>query len=180
MEEAQSVSRPATGRLILFDLRNVNQIARHLLIPDLDIRIVDPRAHNEALPISQIPNEVLEKIFHFCLDRQERHYQRRVFAAGCVYLRLTPYPEWLQITRVCSRWRRVALGYSRLWSTIACDSRKWFDLCIERLPPKQVIDVALRLSGDQVDQTTISSQIGRIRTLDIEVHSCYEMYSTDL
>ena len=117
----------------------------------------------------------MEKIFHFCLDRQERHYQRRVFAAGCVYLRLTPYPEWLQITRVCSRWRRVALGYSRLWSTIACDSRKWFDLCIERLPPKQVIDVALRLSGDQVDQTTISSQIGRIRTLDIEVHSCYEM-----
>ncbi|ETW85078.1 hypothetical protein HETIRDRAFT_414203 [Heterobasidion irregulare TC 32-1] len=150
MEEAQSVPRPATGQLILFDLRNVNQISRHLLTPDLDIRIVDPRAHNEALPISQTPNEVLERHFHFCLDRQERHHQRLVFAAGCVYLRLTPYPEWLQITRICSRWCRVALGYSRLWSTIASDSKQRFDLCIEKLPPKQVIDVALKITDNQV------------------------------
>ena len=168
-EEAQSAP-PAAD----LDLRDVDtgQIVQHPIISDLNFSTASLRAHNESLPISQFPNEMLENIFDFCLDGWEWQPRYRTIEYSYNHRTFTRlYPGWIQLTHICSRWRRVAIGYPRLWSTIVYDSKQWFDLCIKRLPPKQIIDVTLQISGDQVAQT-IFSQIGRIRTLDIEGSQC--------
>ncbi len=51
-----------------------------------------------------------------------------------VVLRRPRYaPNWIAITYVCQRWRAVALGFRKLWSTITPDlSPKWIAACLKR------------------------------------------------
>lgn len=42
------------------------QIAQHALVPADESTLAALRAHNETLPISHLPNELLEKIFDIC------------------------------------------------------------------------------------------------------------------
>ena len=124
-----------------------------LSTPPRDPTIIALLAHNEALPISRLPNEILENIFDICRDVWE---SRR--------LRLQP---WISITYVCSRWRGVALGYSRLWSTISLGTPEWAKLCIARSPSECCLDIRILIRSDLVGQEIISSQIGRIRVLEL-------------
>ena len=60
---------------------------------------------NAALPIVKLPTEVLAEIL--------LAYQTRLFDQW----RFVPY-RWLHILHICARWRQVALGCPRLWTTI--------------------------------------------------------------
>ncbi|ETW83634.1 hypothetical protein HETIRDRAFT_312301, partial [Heterobasidion irregulare TC 32-1] len=104
--------------------------------PHRDPTIIALQAYNEALPIFRFPNEILQIIFGICHDGWESPLLR--------------LPSWLSITYVCSRWRAVALGYSRLWSTISLSTPEWVQLCIARSPSKCCLDITLTIKDNLV------------------------------
>ncbi|KAI0091415.1 hypothetical protein BDY19DRAFT_930333 [Irpex rosettiformis] len=73
---------------------------------DLQEIIETNRNTNYLLPPVSLPPELLVKVFRYAV-RDNSGTPDQLF----------PYP-WLGITRVCHRWRQVALGAPELWRTI--------------------------------------------------------------
>lgn len=70
-------------------------------MPELELRI----KRNSLLPISRLPEEMMAKIF-LSLARlpQDRGPSKSW--------------DWLTLTKVCSQWRKIALGHASLWTEI--------------------------------------------------------------
>lgn len=87
---------------LLFSQNSVNVIDRH--ISELKAR------RNANLPVVRLPVEVIANIF-FLLARPPRDWTQWRNDDSDIW-------DWLEVTKVCRRWREVALGYAALWAEI--------------------------------------------------------------
>ena len=86
-------------------------------------------AYNAHAFIDKLPSEILERIFVLVQPQYDDFLPRW---PGLNAL------EWMVITRVCRRWRLIAISFSALWTTL--------DLCRDR--PADVGLAFLERSGD--------------------------------
>ncbi|KAJ7624784.1 hypothetical protein FB45DRAFT_836816 [Roridomyces roridus] len=73
------------------------------------------RSHNEKLPISRLPPEILADIFLILCE-----------AGGL------PDYSWTACSQVCAAWRAIALDTPVLWSHVIFSTSGWTRRCIER------------------------------------------------
>ncbi|KAJ6561064.1 hypothetical protein DFH09DRAFT_1364519 [Mycena vulgaris] len=73
---------------------------------------------NELAPIACLPPEILAQCFIECIPMSIR--------------KLHGDFSWLNVTRVSSRWRNVALACPELWSTVVCSRPTWMLVMLER------------------------------------------------
>jgi hypothetical protein len=76
---------------------------------------------NAVAPVSRLPPEILACIFVYCA---QRYYHESWDDTGV--------PEWVNVSYVCSRWRRVALNCPTLWSHMFVASPHWTDVSLIR------------------------------------------------
>ncbi|KAI0700251.1 hypothetical protein C8T65DRAFT_286394 [Cerioporus squamosus] len=78
---------------------------------------------NSFLPVNQLPNELLVKIFQLSAKHD--------WVYNC---RLRGDMIWVRLMLVCSYWREVACATPTLWRTIGIsgDAPDWLDLCVAR------------------------------------------------
>ena len=102
--------------------KSTNEVVRliDLQIADLleSIRVLHSR-RNDHLPISQLPVEILTKIFLLHQKNAPQSYTVQ---------RL----DWIGISHVSQRWREIALNFSGLWIHIPFDRPKWAKEMIAR------------------------------------------------
>ncbi|TFK23070.1 hypothetical protein FA15DRAFT_621556 [Coprinopsis marcescibilis] len=89
-------------------------------IAEFEQKIRDLRTQrNELSPISQLPAEIICRIFLFC---EQIMPWRGSNGQG----------HWFQLTQVCRYWRAVSLGCAQLWSHIYVNSSPWTKAMVER------------------------------------------------
>lgn len=65
-------------------------------------------------PVRRLPGDVLSELFLACIDEEILHKKNIDDSLGI------EEAPWV-LSRICSRWRRVAKSYPQLWSTICLD-----------------------------------------------------------
>ncbi|KAF9478752.1 hypothetical protein BDN70DRAFT_879558 [Pholiota conissans] len=73
---------------------------------------------NDYTPISQLPPEVLCRIFSFAQRNDDGQ--------------MLPYPEWTRLTHVIRRWRDVAINSSILWTEPHFGNIRWCEEAFRR------------------------------------------------
>jgi hypothetical protein len=107
----------------------------------------DKRDKNaQSSPVNRCPPEILRRIFFFC----------RPYAWSEL-----PLDKFMDLTRVCSLWRTLALGYPLLWNLVPCGSAT--DWLLERAGESTPLE--LRGLGDAVEERD------RKREIDLFSHS---------
>ncbi|KAJ6619894.1 hypothetical protein B0H10DRAFT_1128017 [Mycena sp. CBHHK59/15] len=110
--------------------------------------------HNDLAPVARLPPELLADIFVRCipLSRRELHTDL----------------SWLNITRVSSRWRSVALSCPDFWSTIVFSRPKWTPVMLSRSKMASlVIRIDLKKDHPDVLEPIILDNAHRLGTLDV-------------
>ncbi len=94
----------------------------HFLAGLCNQAIAGPRQHNTLVLACNLPEEVYRKIFILCAQVS--------VATKCS----TPDGtwSWVNISYVCSAWRRVSLGCQDLWRHIDFSHPKWYSITMER------------------------------------------------
>ncbi|KAI0041039.1 hypothetical protein FA95DRAFT_782941 [Auriscalpium vulgare] len=100
------------------------------------------RLHNSLIPISGLPNEILEKIFQLLFAQVPPDHESVWCIQAC--------------THVCNAWRRVALGYPALWTTISLPlpSEKWVSAMYARSQSSPLSVTATVGEDDSEDDST--------------------------
>ncbi|TFY56020.1 hypothetical protein EVG20_g9096 [Dentipellis fragilis] len=105
----------------------------------------DPKslAISTPSPIDQLPPEVLERVFLYCVDDASVAIADIRDHRWCFSTTKALY--WIRITYVCRRWRRIAIGYPMLWTHVpGLLSAKWITAFFQRSTPFPLdIDIAL-------------------------------------
>ncbi|KAI4520293.1 hypothetical protein K525DRAFT_204038 [Schizophyllum commune Loenen D] len=112
----------AIADLDLREVRDLDQKTRRIVA-------AVKSAYNAHASIDRFPNDILERIFLLVQPQYDDFLPRW---PGLNAL------EWMVITRVCRRWRLIAISFSALWTTL--------DLCRDR--PADVGLAFLERSGD--------------------------------
>jgi hypothetical protein len=119
---------------------------------------VDKRDKNAQALVNRCPPEILRRIFFFC----------RPYAWSEL-----PLKKFMDLTRVCSLWRTLALGYPLLWNLVPCGSAT--DWLLERAGGSTPLE--LRGLGDAVEERDRQQEIdlfshsARIQALSIDFGS---------
>jgi hypothetical protein len=114
----------------------------------------DKRDKNAHAIVNRCPPEILRRIFFFC----------RPYAWSEL-----PLEKFMHLTRVCSLWRTLALGYPFLWNLVPCGSAT--DWLLERAGESTPLE--LRDIGDAVEERDRKQEIdlfshsARIQALSI-------------
>lgn len=127
---------------------------------DLQISIIALRSVRNALaPIHALPDEILVHIFQLIAPEDPRQ----------VSLRISLY--WMYVTRVCSRWRNVAMGASTLWTFL--DMRAGVRLVSEfikrsKIAPLDFFMNSTAASVETVEQAmrVVKPHFGRVRRFE--------------
>ena len=119
-----------------------------------------------ASPLFYFPVELMKMIFTCCTEIADKHYAS---------------PPWIAITRVCRRWRAVALDHHPLWTSITSKLKLgWAKAFLERSEPlsvnvsfithaKSCHDVSPSLR----ELIALLSNCTRLRSLFIFAHSSF-------
>ncbi|KDQ51122.1 hypothetical protein JAAARDRAFT_199344 [Jaapia argillacea MUCL 33604] len=91
------------------------------------------RRYNASLPAVRLPIEILTTIFEFAVNKPSTDHLVDNLGNEAFGLCLLPsLRSQAHLTHVCHRWREVALGYSRLWNTIATGPADYVSSAISR------------------------------------------------
>ncbi|KAJ7917527.1 hypothetical protein B0H13DRAFT_323967 [Mycena leptocephala] len=106
---------------------------------------------NDLVPIASLPPEILADIF-----------------VRCVPTSMHGDLSWLNVTRVCSRWRDVALGCPDFWSTLVFSRPKWTAVMLARSKMASLI-VRVDLKKDHANspEPILIENASRLGTLDL-------------
>jgi len=94
----------------------------HLLAGRCNQAFAGPRRHNTLVLACNLPEEVYRKIFILCAQVS--------VATQCSIPDSTW--SWVNVSYVCSAWRRVSLGCQDLWTHIDFSHPKWYSITMER------------------------------------------------
>lgn len=102
-------------------------------------------AFNAHVPVNRLPSEILERIFLLT----QPHYEDFV----------PKWPDrkslqWLTITRVCARWRTVAINFSALWATIDLSRNDSPDMGRAFLARSANAPLTIFFSSDHLEHST--------------------------
>ncbi|KAH6917646.1 hypothetical protein BKA70DRAFT_1252784 [Coprinopsis sp. MPI-PUGE-AT-0042] len=120
---------------------------------------------NDLSPISQLPTELLVRIFSEVIVTvgYESQWPRR------------KVPSWMVLTHVCQRWRVVALDASTLWTGISFDwSSHWVEAMLQRSKQAK-LNIVLSSSGTATkafENIKRSLDTSRLRSLTAKGSSC--------
>ncbi|KAK7025192.1 hypothetical protein R3P38DRAFT_2708275 [Favolaschia claudopus] len=109
---------------------------------------------NERAAISRFPPEIMANIFVHCVPT----------AIGSLSYDFS----WLNATRVCHRWRHIALACPEFWSTLILSRPKWTQVMLARskMVPL-VIRTDLEQNPDNSPEPLLLGNVSRLGTLDI-------------
>lgn len=119
--------------------------------------------HNTLSIISRLPPEILSTIFRYVADSFRYAYRM----------------EWIQISHVCTHWRRVALECRSLWTNIASSYPKWAKEILQR-SQETPLTVLIDVSDSKYDSRrrhlvqNILENMPRIRKLSFYHNHGYE------
>ncbi|KAF8216649.1 hypothetical protein K438DRAFT_399956 [Mycena galopus ATCC 62051] len=109
---------------------------------------------NELVPIARLPPEILADIFIRCVPTSIR--------------RLYGDLGWLNLTRVSSQWRNVALACPDFWSTLIFSRPKWTPVMLARSKMASlVVRVNLLVDHANSPEPILLENASRLGTLDI-------------
>ncbi|KAF7356478.1 hypothetical protein MVEN_00980900 [Mycena venus] len=107
--------------------------------------------HNELLPIGRLPAEILADIF-----------------VRCVPTTIHSDLSFLHLTRVCSRWRNIALECPDFWSTLIFSRPEWTPVMLVRSKMASlIIRVDLHKDHANSPEPILLEHTSRLGTLDI-------------
>ncbi|KAA1477799.1 hypothetical protein DENSPDRAFT_845010 [Dentipellis sp. KUC8613] len=115
----------------------------------------------------RLPPEILERVFLHCVADTpvaiaDVRDHRWCFAG-------TKVPDWIRITYVCRRWRRIAIGYPMLWTHVmGLLSMKWISTFFQRSEPFP-LDIDIELESWVEDKNLL-------RLLQGELHRIRQLY----
>ncbi|KAJ7043738.1 hypothetical protein C8F04DRAFT_728547 [Mycena alexandri] len=109
---------------------------------------------NELVPIARLPPEILADIFVRCVPTSVNELQNNF--------------SWLNVTRVSTRWRNVALSCPEFWSTLIFSRPKWTPVMLER-SKKASLAVRVDLGNDPANspEPVLLENASRLGILDI-------------
>ncbi|KAJ7781987.1 hypothetical protein DFH07DRAFT_1055498 [Mycena maculata] len=109
---------------------------------------------NELAPIARLPPEILADIFVRCVPVSMRKVHSDL--------------SWLNLTRVSSGWRNVALACPDFWSTVILSRPKWTPVMLARSKMASLIVRAdLRKDHDNSPEPILLDNAARLGILDI-------------
>ncbi|KAF7370497.1 hypothetical protein MSAN_00681500 [Mycena sanguinolenta] len=114
--------------------------------------------HNAVIPIARLPPEILGYIFVRCVP------------AVTSISSLHNDVSWLNVTRVSSRWRSVALSCPDLWSTLILSRPKWVPVMLARSKNASLVvrvDFTSTRYCVNSPEPILLENVARLRTLDI-------------
>ncbi|KAJ7696541.1 hypothetical protein B0H17DRAFT_401316 [Mycena rosella] len=115
---------------------------------------------NDLAPIARLPPEILADIFVRCVP----------ISIPTLHSDLS----WLNVTRVTSRWRNVALACPDFWSTLVFSRPKWTPVMLARSKMAAlVIRVDLRKEHANSPEPILINNAARLGTLDIRAPQRY-------
>ncbi|KAK7047120.1 hypothetical protein VNI00_006785 [Paramarasmius palmivorus] len=113
-------------------------------------------------PIRQLPSEIMQKIFLFCVDRHiantERVFPDEPDRGSFPFPTSTLNPfqmPWL-LGQICASWRTVALSTPDLWASVAVDVRRSVGDLKKQVLSSNVLRLGLQLSRSQNHPLSIS------------------------
>ncbi|KAJ3544462.1 hypothetical protein NM688_g5742 [Phlebia brevispora] len=117
-----SIASPSDALLAIMD--EYTHQAAQPTVSSTEMRLLKTR-WNAALPVSQLPPELLATIFKACVAAVKAEYYR----LGSMHVK--PY-SWISISHVCQLWREVALQHPQLWCWIVKTSDEFTRLLLQR------------------------------------------------
>ncbi|KAF5313077.1 hypothetical protein D9619_003530 [Psilocybe cf. subviscida] len=138
------------------------QILQYLdLIQDLKSQ------RNALMPISQLPVEILGKIFH-----EVRGHLRNGQDDDTRFWTISSYSEpslkWVSVSHISRHWRKVAIDDASLWTNPPLKNLQWTMIMLERSRVATIPAITLKV--DELDQrvvTAIMPHIPRMSSLVI-------------
>ncbi|KAF8801451.1 hypothetical protein BYT27DRAFT_7054796, partial [Phlegmacium glaucopus] len=109
---------------------------------------------NETVPISSLPTEILEHIFHFCVSWLYRYLKPK---------------HGLAWTQVCFSWRTISFNSSRLWQRIDLCNSRYADQFLVRskeAPLSLISTSLLKLTTDN-----LALHAARLQSIDVFLFS---------
>ncbi|KAJ7140617.1 hypothetical protein C8R44DRAFT_974470 [Mycena epipterygia] len=120
-------------------------------------------------PVQRMPAEILAQIFMWCLNDNLHHYSL-----------IDPRNSPMILTRVCARWRAVALATSRLWENMslrfdespACQPSSFLPELLQRsLPHPLFVDIRASLASTYSELGNVFRLMDRAQTLKLHLPS---------
>ncbi|KAJ7255477.1 hypothetical protein B0H12DRAFT_534423 [Mycena haematopus] len=109
---------------------------------------------NELIPIACLPPEILADIFVRCVPTSIRKLHNDL--------------SWLNVTRVSSRWRNVALSCPDFWSTLIFSRPKWMPVMLARSKMASLaVHVDLKKDHANSPEPVLLENASRLGTLNI-------------
>ncbi|TFK23051.1 hypothetical protein FA15DRAFT_705795 [Coprinopsis marcescibilis] len=134
-------------------------------IAALEKELFELKCHRNRLSsISQLPPEILSRIFFFC----ERSVPEKVLKHG--------RPHWVNVTHVSHYWRNVALGCPSLWSNIhytAQSSQSWTQAMLDR---SQSVPLAVGVEWFCDEDLPSSTEVSFQRALEKNCSRLEQLY----
>ncbi|TRM67326.1 hypothetical protein BD626DRAFT_625811 [Schizophyllum amplum] len=155
-----------------FDEAETNDLKREIRLALRALKF----AENARVPINKLPTEILERIFKLVQPHYGDFVPRWPNRSSS---------EWTSVTRVCKRWRNVAIAYSALWSTIdlchnysAAEGRAF--LAHSGDAPLAVFFSSKSLQGSLQDVSVLKDiltlHIARLEQLHLAFDSAHDIY----
>ncbi|KAJ7759171.1 hypothetical protein B0H16DRAFT_1534665 [Mycena metata] len=109
---------------------------------------------NELVPIARLPPEILADIFVRCVPTSVSKLQNDLM--------------WLNVTRVSTRWRNVALSCPEFWGSLIFSRPKWTPIMLER-SKKASLAVRVDLGSDPANspEPILLENASRLGILDL-------------
>ncbi|KAF5313075.1 hypothetical protein D9619_003532 [Psilocybe cf. subviscida] len=121
---------------------------------------------NALMPISQLPPEILGRIFHEVRGNNRHSQDDNRFWTKASYSE--PSLEWVSVSHVSRCWRKVTLDDPNLWTNPPLKNIQWTMMMLER--SRVAIIPAITLKVDELDErvvTALMPHIPRVSSLVI-------------
>ncbi|KAH9841840.1 uncharacterized protein C8Q71DRAFT_739039 [Rhodofomes roseus] len=145
----------------------------------LHARNVEVKAEINALsPICRLPDELLVAIFMYCVALQGD--LDTVWTENSAYFpgqRQRPY-SWIVLSQVCRQWRRVALDFPALWSSVFLAAGEDFIAEVLRRSQRMPLDVVVWVDSFVANDKArtlrlVLGELSRCRSLRITMPDAY-------
>ncbi|PIL25329.1 hypothetical protein GSI_13218 [Ganoderma sinense ZZ0214-1] len=130
-------------------------------------------AWNRSLVITQLPNEILFRIFVYVSEQPKPKDSRKYYVQNNEdFLELgLVKTELVKLTLVCRRWRDMALATPSLWRTIDVGKTSdWMNLALTR-SGNATIDVSFPSGFSEEHATLLTPHCYRLRSLRLQSYS---------
>ncbi|KAF9002612.1 hypothetical protein BDZ89DRAFT_661125 [Hymenopellis radicata] len=158
-------------------ISHTEQLLKSLRQARADTELQRQDAQSLLHPIRSLPNEIIAQIFSNCVHGWEKH--DAWWTVDSLNYSVAPWT----LTRVCSRWRALALAMPELWTYIEVGldhgarlrtSLRMMSLYLER---SQRLPLFVRLAGSAVVDSShpiaslLESAASRFKKLSLNIHS---------